>query len=109
MTEEKKRMFMGRELPPLDKSKWTGTYKPAVPASPEEIRAFAKAVRAEPDLWEIFLRVKPDEWIPEEDSVRVSLFAVEYEKRTGTRIPPGSVGDAKQLLRALAEGRISEL
>lgn len=106
---DKKRTVFGREIPPPDKSKWTGTFKPAVPASEDEIKAFARAVRAEPELWQIFLRVKPDEWIPEEDSVRISLFAVEYKERTGIRIPPGSVGDAKQLLRALAEGRIKTL
>lgn len=104
------RKFKGVPVPPPDKSKWTGTYKPLVPADPEDVKAFARAVRAKLELWQIFLDVKPDEWIAEEDGVKVSIFAAEYDRIHGTRIRRGGgVGTAKQLLRALAEGTIKEI
>jgi hypothetical protein len=103
---ERKRTFRGRAIPEPDRSKWTAKLSSAKPADPEHTKAFARAVRNVIELWDIFVKVKPDEWPSEDEMGRLSIFAADFKETTGLKPDPGK---AYQMLRLLAEKKIDAL
>lgn len=81
--------------------------RPAPRPRAKDVIALARAVRETPELWEIFLCTKPDEWISKVDSHRLHLFAIEFHKAHPEyrRV----MGYEKPLLRRLEYGSLADL
>lgn len=108
MTDDKKKWSLSTPPPILDKSKWAKVPL-AKPIDPRDVIEAARAIRANPELWAIFERLKPDDWIADDDALRISKFYKEHFAALGRGSDVYLRGQELALLRDLAEGRLASL
>lgn len=106
MSADKEKWSLSTPPPVLDKSKWAKVPL-AEPIDPRDVIEAARAIRGNPELWAIFERLKPDDWISEEDGARLSKFYREHFAQLGRDSDVFLNGQEKGLLRDLAEGRLT--
>lgn len=81
---------------------------PAPPIDPKIVIEVARAIRAEPKLWQIIQNLKPTDWLSKKNAAALRSFVQSYlEEHYANNAYVG--GHPVGLLRRLSEGAISSL